>query len=174
MSRTHYHEAGHSVFDYILGFRPKWIRGAVAMHDRRGTAFLRARNGLLCSSHAHERAQDFAVTIIAGITAEAKYANISISELRETAGKDDYEKVRALAERLVLLKGFERPDDLISAYIELWEACAAAMMTDSRVWSAVESIVACLENAEGNLERVELREAIEYGLKGGARNQQAL
>jgi hypothetical protein len=44
---THYHEAGHAVAYYLLGFPPKSIKGALSKHDRRSTAFVRTRNGLL-------------------------------------------------------------------------------------------------------------------------------
>ena len=86
-----YHEAGHVVAFYLLGFPPVLIDGALSKHDARSTAFLRTRNGMSQTPLARERVQDYAVASIAGIAAESKFSGVPIADLRQTAGKGDYD-----------------------------------------------------------------------------------
>lgn len=165
LSLIHYHEAGHIAADYLLGFKPKSIKQNLSEHDRRTTSFFRTNMGLLTTPRARERAQDFAVTCIAGIVAESKYAEVPISELKHTAGFEDYKKVRAIAGRLMLHRPLERSEELIESYVSVWEARAIALLNQPAAWSIVENIVSALEESwDSSLKREEIEATIEYGL----------
>ncbi|WP_433971943.1 hypothetical protein [Tunturiibacter lichenicola] len=161
---TRYHEAGHAVAYYIYRFKPKRITGPLAEHDRRTTAFFSSRPGLLMTPVARERAQDYAVTVIAGIAAESKIADVPMAELRRTSGLDDYEIVYRVIDQLMYNQGFENKPDVFAARLNLLEARAVTMMNQPLVWSAVESVAEELLDSCGDLERGELVSAIERGL----------
>jgi hypothetical protein len=88
----------------------------------------------------------------------------SASRPRHTAGKDDYEAVDAVVERLMLRRVFELTDGVRDAYIQLWEARAVALMSQPHVWNAVESLVYDLQMSEGSMGRTDLTASIKRGL----------
>jgi hypothetical protein len=117
---TQYHEAGHAVAFYMLGFLPKRITGALAAHDRRSTSFFRTRPGQLTTPLARERAQDYAVTVIAGIAAESKFAGVPIAELRQVPGREDYLTVHSILDQLMLCHGCEFGPEVRAARLLLF------------------------------------------------------
>jgi hypothetical protein len=160
---TRYHEAGHAVADYVYGFRPKRIIGALAEHDRRSTSFVRTRGGWLDTPLARQRLQDYAVSCIAGIAAESRISGTNLADLRKTSGLGDYKKVHAIVERLMLRGGYKLRPEVSDAYIRRWELRAVALMSQPSAWAAVRSVSEELQNCEGVLEREELIAAIERG-----------
>jgi hypothetical protein len=163
---TQYHEAGHAVAFYMLGFPPKRITGALAEHDRRSTSFFRTRPGLLTTPLARERAQDYAVTVIAGIAAESKFARAPIAELRQVSGREDYLTVHSILDRLMLCHGPEFGPEVRAARLHLLEARAVAIMNQPGVWSAVKSVAEELSMSAADMGRRELVAAIERGMSG--------
>jgi len=164
---TQYHEAGHAVAYYFHGFQPKRITGPLAEHDRRSTAFFRARGGFLETPLARERVQDYAVSYIAGIAAESKFGGVPLADLRQTSGLGDYRTAHAISARLMIGGKFEFCPEVRTAYLNLWESRAIALMNHSQVWAAVESVSAELQMSCGELDRGELVAAIERGMHQG-------
>ncbi|MCU1253413.1 MAG: hypothetical protein JWQ49_6442 [Edaphobacter sp.] len=161
---TQYHEAGPAVAFYMLGFPPKRITDALAAHDRRSTSFFRTRPGQLTTPLARERAQDYAVTVIAGIAAESKFAGVPIAELRQVPGREDYLTVHSILDQLMLCHGCEFGSEIRAARLLLLEARAVAIMNQAHVWYAVESVAEELLMSAGALGRRELVAAIERGM----------
>jgi len=62
---------------------------------------------------------------------------------------------------------FEFCPEVRTAYLNLWEARAVALMNHSQVWAAVESVSAELQMSCGELDRGELVAAIERGMREG-------
>jgi hypothetical protein len=165
---TRYHEAGHAVADYVLGFKPRLIDDALEQHDRRTTAFLRRNHGLLSTPRTRQRAADYAVACIAGPAAQAKVSRRDLCDLRsESDGVDedgDYRKVYLLLDRLALCSPYQFDASVRDAQLYLFEQQAIALINEPRVWAAVESVATELEMADGYLERAELTTAIKHGL----------
>jgi hypothetical protein len=168
---TRYHEAGHAVADYVLGFKPLRIDDALEQHDRRTSAFLRVNHGLLSTPRTRQRAADYAVACIAGPAAQAKVSGRNLCDLRsESDGVDedgftgDYEKVYLLLDRLALFSPYEFNDSVRDAHLHLFEQQAIALINKPCVWAAVESVATELDMADGYLEGEELISAIKHGL----------
>jgi hypothetical protein len=164
LSLIHYHEAGHITADVLLGFKPKSIKLNLAEHDRRTTAFFRTKGGSLSTPRSRERAEDFAVSCIAGIVAESKFSGVPVEKLKLTAGKDDYDRVRSIANRLMITRAMELTDGVRDAHIALWEARAIALIDQPISWAIVGSIVSELQISwDSSLNREELAYAIQRG-----------
>jgi hypothetical protein len=162
---TQYHEAGHAVAFHLLDFKPRRITYALAEHDRRSCAFFRTRGGFLETPLARERVQNYAVCCIAGIAAETRFGGVPITELRQTSGLGDYETVHAVLDRLMLCRGVELCPEVRAAHMHLWEARAVALMSQTHVWAAIESVASELQVSAGVLERGDLVAAIERGTR---------
>jgi hypothetical protein len=163
---TQYHEAGHAVAQYLLGFHPVRIQEASTKHDGRSSSFLRTSRGLFQTPRTRERAADFAVVCIAGPAAQAKVSDRKLCDLRsesELDGEDghagDYKNVYAILAQLVI-----RNDSVRDAQLNLWEQRAIAMINQPIAWAGVESVVNALELSGDCLERQELVSAIQRGL----------
>jgi hypothetical protein len=164
---TRYHEAGHAVADYVLGFKPRLIDDALEQHDRRTTAFLRVNHGLLSTPRTRQRAADYAVALIAGPAAQAKVSGRNLCDLRlesDRVDEGDYRKVYLLLDRLALCGPYEFNASVRDAHLHLFEQQAIALINEPRVWAAVESVATELEMTDGYLERAELISAIKNGL----------
>jgi hypothetical protein len=166
---TQHHEAGHAVVDYLYGVLPLRIRGAHFQQDRRSTAFLKRRSGLLTTPFAREKAQRCAVSCIAGIAAESKFGGVPLADMRDTYGAGDYAIATSIANRLMLHDGYiaECPE-VCSAYLRLWESKAVALMNVPQIWAAVESLANELCVWCGELDAKEIIAAIKEGLNDEA------
>jgi hypothetical protein len=161
-----FHESGHAVAFYVLKFQPRKVTFNFAEHDRRTTRFLHRP---ILTPADQLRALDYAVTLIAGSVAEAKYRGVPLADLRNTFGKEDYQCVYNIIRRVqccaLLTAGITNgPGAGPLATLEFLEARAIALTDRKDVWSAVESVVAAIEDCGGTVYRADLVEAIESGL----------
>ena len=145
---TAYHEAGHAILGQLYGFTPSMVSIEPegdslgrACTNRRTTSCFRIRNGILHSPLTREKAGKYAVSVVAGIIAEAKFTGGSWKKLRKTSGKRDYETVNRIAEKVLFAgNGFAISDDVRKAYIMLWEQQAIAILNQPMIWSRVETV----------------------------------
>jgi hypothetical protein len=165
---TRYHEAGHAVADYVLGFKPRLIDDALEQHDRRTTAFLRVNHGLLSTPRTRQRAADYAVACIPGPAAQAKISGRDLCDLRSESdgvdGDGDYRKVYLLLDRLALCSPYEFNASVRDAQLHLFEQQTIALINEPCVSAAGESVATELEMTDGYLERADLITAIKHGL----------
>jgi hypothetical protein len=163
---TYYHEAGHTMVGYLLGFRPLRIDGAYSVHDRRTSSFFRYQPGILNTAKARERAADYAVSLVAGVVAESEYTGVPLDNLRSSAGADDYKKVDLIMTSILLPNAYQDSPEVRQSLLQTWEAQAKAMLLWPNNWSAIESLVWSLTMCGGVLDKTEIRSAIREGMEG--------
>ncbi len=110
--------------EYIYGFRPKRISGSRIQHDRPTTAFFRTRSGCLLTPLARALVQDYAVSLIAGITAEARGCKLLFAELPQTSGREDYKVVCAIQNQLTIADLTLGDAEVQCAQLRFWKARA--------------------------------------------------
>lgn len=160
-----YHEAGHALAFYALGFRPRIISGSYAGHDGRTTSFARVLGKGPETDHARTRAEDYAVCLVAGAVAESKYCGRPLAELRLTVGSADYENVYSISEDLMIYRNLEDCAAVRGAQVHLWESRAQALIGHPMLWASTESLAEELRMHGDRLIGKDLVLAIERGIR---------
>jgi hypothetical protein len=154
---TAIHEAAHAVAGELLGFRCRYIKMNLWMHDRRTTSVL--KRTWPSTDKALKLCADYAVACIAGIAAEAIVAGSNITDhLRTVPGQDDYKCVAGMAQ-VVSVSRIDpktlQPVRSEASLIAEWETRAMELLKAN--WDWVENVAGLFTDLEGRLSRQDVR-----------------
>jgi hypothetical protein len=161
------HEAGHAVAGELLGFRCRYIKGALWRHDRRTTKLLRHWPN---SQKSYKQYEGYAIATIAGIAAEAieEGGGIITDELRTGPGKADYEAVRVMALQVSMSKVDPLTCQVVrteASLIAEWETKAIELLQAN--WEWVLNVADAFIEQEGRLSGDDVRSCKPSAAVGG-------